>query len=198
MRPSSPGGRASGASLVAPLRALLPGADNLRLQRLATGAWWALALGGGALVLGASALALKPPPAPSAPPPPPPVARALSGEEVRAAQLALRSLRDALSRAHEEMQTRGAVNRSWPDLYEVQENRYDADGDGPSEIYLELVPGGLPDNVLTDSRGGVLPYCNEEPTQETISGVDTDWHYCERTGRVFASAGFTEQATLNW
>ena len=69
---------------------------------------------------------------------------------------------------------------------------------GAQPAEQELVPGGLPDNVLTDSRGGVLPYCNEEPTQETISGVDTDWHYCEETGRVFASAGFSGEATLNW
>jgi hypothetical protein len=28
--------------------------------------------------------------------------------------------------------------------------------------------------------------------------VDTDWHYCETSGRVFASAGYTDLPTLEW
>ena len=31
-----------------------------------------------------------------------------------------------------------------------------------------------------------------------LSGVDADWHYCELSGRVFASAGWSGEATLNW
>ena len=83
-------------------------------------------------------------------------------------------------------------------MVEFQQNHFDLDGDGPGEVMARLFEGNEPKNFLTDSEGGVLPYCNEEPNQETISGVDTDWHYCEQTGRVFAGAGFSGQATLNW
>ena len=74
----------------------------------------------------------------------------------------------------------------------------DLDGDGPQEVQEVLFPAGFPENFLTDGEGSVLPYCNEVPEQSTLAGVETDWHYCELTGRVFASAGFSEEATLNW
>jgi len=37
----------------------------------------------------------------------------------------------------------------------------------PDEVRAELVRGGLPKNYLTDAEGGVLPYCNDIPSQET-------------------------------
>jgi hypothetical protein len=93
---------------------------------------------------------------------------------------------------------KGATNAQWPSLNELQENRYDLDGDGPSEVMQALLPQGLPDNLLTESRGGVLPYCEEPPSQAALQEVDADWHYCDINGRLFATAGFTKEATLNW
>jgi hypothetical protein len=107
-------------------------------------------------------------------------------------------VRARLKQAHEVMEAGGAVNRSWPTISEFSENRFDLDGDGPGETYDRLFPDGVPENYLTESQGTVLPYCNDVPDQGTLSGVDADWHYCELTGRVFASAGHTGEATLEW
>lgn len=109
----------------------------------------------------------------------------------------LEALRAGIHTAHETMAAAGA-RRTWPTLGEVQENAYDRDGDGPGDATLPLVPGGLPQNHVTASQGGVLPYCNDVPDQNTLTGVDTDWHYCPETGRVYASAGFTSEPTLTW
>ncbi len=161
-----------------------------------------LSLGAVLVGLGGAAaglwIALKPPPTASASAPPPSGDRIPTEEERNRTRIALGDLRTALKAAHETMADNGATHRSWPTIVEFQHNHYDLDGDGDGEVMARLFVGGLPGNFLTDSEGGVLPYCNEEPTQDTISGVDTDWHYCEQTGRVFASAGFSGQATLNW
>ena len=54
---------------------------------------------------------------------------------------------------------------------EIDED-FDLDGDGSGEVMDVLVPGGVPPNYLTDSDGGVLPYCNEVPDQPTTSGFN--------------------------
>ncbi len=179
-------------------RRLAPGRPPLTQQGLARGltlgGWVALvALGAGSL-----AVSLRPPPVAAEAAPPPARERIPTEEEKNRTRIALRDARSALSAAHEAMVANGATNRSWPTIVEFQENHYDLDGDGPGEVMERLFKGGQPGNFLTDSEGGVLPYCNETPDQATLSGVDTDWHYCEQTGRVFAGAGFSGQATLNW
>ena len=129
---------------------------------------------------------------------PPPLAREATTWEIQTTKEQLSTLRAALQRSHDTMVANGASEGSWPSITDFQQNSFDLDGSGPGETREELVRGGLPDNLLTDSVGGVLPYCNDVPTQETITGVDTDWHYCELSGRVFASAGYTELPTLEW
>ncbi len=145
----------------------------------------------------AGLLALIPPPVP-APPTPTPSDRAATASERERTRESLAAVRAGLERAHERLLSSGAEGRTWPSIQEFSENRFDVDGDGPGETYDSLFPEGMPENYLTDVRGSVLPYCNEVPTQETLSGVDADWHYCELTGRVFASAGRSGEATLNW
>ncbi len=180
------------------LRRVLPSADGLKLERVALG----LQLGAVALGLALCAAALfavlKPRPVEPVPEPPPPLAREATSWEIQKTQEHLSKLREALQAAHEIMVSNGAEASPWPSITDFQQNTYDIDGEGPGEIRENLVRGGLPDNLLTDSVGGVLPYCNDVPTQPTISGVDTDWHYCETSGRVFASAGYTDLPTLEW
>ena len=187
-----------GAALTASLRRLLPTADPLRLNRLAAVArWGSLALG--LLVgIGGLGLALTPPAPVAAPALPTPRDRPATTEERDRTRQSLQQIRENLARANETMVREGARNRAWPTIVEFQENRYDIDGDGPGEEHDALFPGGLPANFLTEVESSVLPYCNDVPDQNTLSGVNTDWHYCESTGRVFASAGFSSEATLNW
>lgn len=187
-----------GVWLLPTLRRVMPGAAPLTHHRIAGAASLALYAGGLGLGLGAAVLAMRPPEAPPTLALPPPLERSITAEDRQQTQRALASLREAIANAHAEMQRRGAVQHVWPTLTELQENRYDADGEGPAELWETLAHGGLPDNVLTESRGGVLPYCEDDPRQEALSGVDTDWYYCELTGRIFASGGFTSEATLNW
>lgn len=192
------GARFRGASLVAIVRRLMPSAGPLKQHRVAFRVQvsaWVLAVG---LALGASAMAMKPPPAPEVDPVPAALERAATAEERAQTKAELGVLRQAIQKAHDQMVANGAEHTVWPTLRDVQENRYDADGEREGEVMLSLVHGGLPKNLLTASQGGVLPYCNEKPTQETLQGVDTDWHYCELSGRVFASGGFTREPTLNW
>ena len=192
------GARLRGAALTATLHRLLPSTDPLRLDRVAALTRWAgLAL---ALLVsvGAIGLALTPPTPVAAPNLPPARERPTTAEERDRTRQALQHIRESLERANAAMVKNGARSREWPTIMEFQENRYDLDGDGPGEVHDTLFPGGLPDNYLTDVEGSVLPYCNDVPDQNTLSGVDTDWHYCEYTGRVFASAGFSDEATLNW
>ena len=188
--------RAAGWYLV--LRRLLPGADALRIERVALG----LQVGAvvvGLLLCGAALVeVLRPRGVDPVPEPPPPLAREASSWELQKTQEHLAALRAGLQAAHDTMVAAGAVASPWPSINDFQQNTYDIDGEGPGEIREPLVRGGLPDNLLTDSVGGVLPYCNDVPTQETIQGVDTDWHFCETSGRVFASAGYTELPTLEW
>ena len=187
-----------GAALTGWLRRLVPGLDPLALDRAGALVIWGAAGLAAALSAAAVWVVVNPPPAPEVAELPPPLARTATAEERQRSQENLRVLREALQAAHERMLEGGAVNRTWPTITELQDNSFDVDGDAAGELHDLLVPAGVPDNFLTDSQGGVLPYCNEEPTQETISGVDTDWHYCELTGRVFAAAGYSEEATLNW
>ena len=180
------------------LRLLRPGADALWVERLALAAWIGSGVLGLALSLAALWAVLRPPPSPAVPEVPAPLVRDATEWEVRKTKENLALLRTTLLQASQTMITKGAINQTWPSMNDFQQNRYDEDGDGSSEVRVELVAGGLPDNLLTDAVGGVLPYCNDEPTQETISGNDTDWHYCDRTGRIFSSAGYTGLATLEW
>ena len=192
------GAQLGGDRATAVARRLSPGADPLALNRLGraltTGAW----LVSFALVAGGLWTSLRAPPTSQTAAPPPTRDRIPTEEERNRTRIALADVRTAVRAAHETMVANGATHRSWPTIVEFQEDHYDLDGDGPGEAMTRLFPGGPPGNFLTDSEGGVLPYCNEDPSQETISGVDTDWHYCETTGRVFAGAGFSGQATLNW
>lgn len=187
-----------GAALTGWLRRLAPGLDPLALDRAGALVTWGSAALAAALSAAAVWVVVNPPPAPEVAELPPPLARTATAEERQRTQDNLRQLREALQAAHDRMLEGGAVNRTWPTITELQDNSFDVDGDAAGELHDLIVPSGFPDNFLTDSQGGVLPYCNEDPTQETISGVDTDWHYCELTGRVFAAAGYSEEATLNW
>ncbi len=192
------GARFRSAGWYAVLRRLAPGADALRLERIALG------LQLGALLLCALLCAfalfqvLRPRGVEPVPEPPPALAREATAWEIQTTKEQLGTLREALQRSHDTMVANGASEGSWPSITDFQQNGFDIDGNGPGETREELVRAGLPDNLLTDSVGGVLPYCNDVPTQETITGVDTDWHYCELSGRVFASAGYTELPTLEW
>lgn len=183
------------------LRALarvLPGASPARLHTLVDvvrGGLVAVAL----LLSAAMVRAAWTPPAPPASAgPPAALVREPTPTELERTRANLKLLRESIAKAQAERVARGATERLWPTISEVQENAYDRDGDGPDGLLEVLVPGGFPDNYLTTSIGGVLPYCNEVPDQVTLAGVDTDWHYCEETGRVFASAGFTDLPTLAW
>ena len=172
--------------------------DPLQREKLAFGLQigsWVAAF----LVCGGAALsALSPPTAVETSPIPAALERVATQDDREKTQEELRRLRDGIQRAHEDMLRNGAQRVTWPSIIDLQENRYDLDGEGPRSDYGTLVSGGLPRNLLTASNGGVLPYCNEVPDQNTLTGVDTDWHYCEDSGRVFASAGFTDEPTLNW
>jgi uncharacterized protein YjbI with pentapeptide repeats len=192
------GARFRGAALTTALARLLPGADPLGLDRAAGAVRWGAIGGGLALALGAALLVMTPPRAPGAPAIPGALKRSATEAERERTQQALAVVRARLKQAHEVMEAGGAVNRSWPTISEFSENRFDLDGDGPGETYDRLFPDGVPENYLTESQGTVLPYCNDVPDQGTLSGVDADWHYCELTGRVFASAGHTGEATLEW
>ncbi len=115
-----------------------------------------------------------------------------------ASQSALVQLRERLAHAHHTMVETGAINRTWPTIRDLQQNRYDMDGDGPGESWDLIATTGLPQNLLTKAQGGVVFFCNEDPVQEDLSGVDTDWYYCELNGRLLAAAGGSGEATLNW
>jgi uncharacterized protein YjbI with pentapeptide repeats len=115
-----------------------------------------------------------------------------------ASQSALVQLRERLAHAHHTMVETGATNRTWPTIRDLQQNRYDMDGDGPGESWDLIATTGLPQNLLTRAQGGVVHFCKEDPVQEDLSGVDTDWYYCELNGRLLAAAGGSGEATLNW
>ncbi|MCP4806460.1 MAG: pentapeptide repeat-containing protein [Proteobacteria bacterium] len=192
------GARLRGAAVVALVRRFRPAGEPVQLHRLASVVQYGGAALAGVICLGAAALAVRPPPAPETSVIPPALERSVGADERAATQQSLRRLREALAQANATMMANGASQMMWPTEIDIQENRYDTDGEGPGEHFSVLVDGGLPKNHLTASQGGVLPYCNDVPTQETLQGVDTDWHYCDTSGRVFASAGFTEEPTLNW
>ena len=188
--------RAAGWYLV--LRRLLPGADALRIERVALGLQVGVVFAGLLLCAAAMVEVLRPRGVEPVPEPPPPLPREASAWEIQKTQEHLAALREGIQASHTMMVANGAVASPWPSITDFQQNTFDIDGDGPGEIREPMVQGGLPDNLLTDSVGGVLPYCNDVPTQETIQGVDTDWHYCETSGRVYASAGYTDLPTLEW
>ncbi len=108
----------------------------------------------------------------------------------------LQDFRAGIAAAHLSLKGRGG--RSYPTLEEVQGNHYDQDGDGPGQALMVLFPKGLPRNLLSPGEGSVLPYCNANPDQLTLSKEDVDWHYCPETGRVLSSAGHTDEPTLDW
>lgn len=192
------GARVSGAfaaRLAATLRPQASPGAHRRLAAALSGLGWLSVVG---LGLGAAVAVLTPPPPVEAPALPPPLERVVTPEDRLKTQAGLKELREALGRARAERAAKGATNAQWPSLHELQENRYDLDGDGPSEVMQTLLPQGLPDNLLTESRGGVLPYCEEPPSQAALQDVDADWHYCDLNGRLFATSGFTAEATLNW
>lgn len=115
--------------------------------------------------------------------------------EIERTRASLKRLQEAIQAAHEASGRYGVA--AWPSIDDLADNVYDRDGDGPGTERVTLVEGGLPPNLLTTGEA-VLPYCNEVPTQETLSGDDSDWHYCDETGRIFACGGFTDVPTLDW
>lgn len=180
------------------VRFFAPRSEALRVERIAVAFSWFFAIVSVGLCLAALWAVLHPPPPRDIPEPPPARQRAASPVEIDQTQQNLARLREALRRAHESMIESGGPADSWPLIADLQQNRYDVDGRAPGEVRAELVRGGLPENLLTDAVGGVLPYCNDLPAQETLAGVEADWHYCDMTGRVFASAGATGLPTLEW
>lgn len=125
----------------------------------------------------------------------PPTAREPTAEEVQKTQENLATLRAAIQAAFETSGRYGVAR--YPTAEELSNNEFDRDGGGPETDKLPLIPGGLPGNFLTPGEG-ISPYCNAVPTQGTLTGDDTDWHYCEETGRVFPCGGFTTAPTLSW
>lgn len=105
------------------------------------------------------------------------------------------ALRAAIARHYERTKTAGFPR--YPLHDELAQNEVDLDGTGPSQEKGVFMPGGIPPNLLTEGEG-VTPYCNPVPTQGTLTGDDTDWHYCEETGRVYACGGHTTAPTLSW
>ncbi|MFH1466664.1 MAG: pentapeptide repeat-containing protein [Pseudomonadota bacterium] len=192
------GARFQAAGWYLVLQRLLPSADPLRLDGAARWIQRGLLLAG--LMVSAAGIwaVLMPRPIEPVPEPPPALAREATSWEIQKTRENLASLREALARAHAAMVSHGSSEATWPSMLDFQQNSFDLDGDGPEEARAELVPGGMPDNLLSDSVGSVLPYCNEQPTQETISGIDNDWHYCDQTGRLFACGGYTSLPTLEW
>ena len=118
-----------------------------------------------------------------------------SAAEIAQTKEGLAQLRLAITTAYEVMGRYGTAR--YPRLEEVLANEYDRDGIGPGTEKVPLVEDGLPANLLTSGEG-ILPYCNSEARQETLSGDDSDWHYCEDTGRIYACGGFTPLPTLTW
>jgi uncharacterized protein YjbI with pentapeptide repeats len=192
------GARFQGAGWYLLLRRVLPKADALRIERAALGLQAAAVILGLLLCVGALVEVLRPRAVEPVPEPPPPLEREASSWEIQKTRESLAVLRQALQAAHDRMVANGATGSTWPSMDDFQQNTYDIDGDGPGEVREPLVEGGMPDNLLTDSVGSVLPYCNDVPTQETIAGIDNDWHYCELSGRIFACGGYTSLATLDW
>ncbi len=178
------------------------GLNNAQLEKFVQGGGqttWLLPRG--TWVLGVAALSVYALTFGSAPPQPIPESLYPStpNEQVlQATQGALGRFRERLAHAHETMKASGATNRTWPTIRDVQQNRYDMDGDGVGESWDLLAADGIPPNHLTQSDGGVLPFCKEDPSQQDISNVETDWYYCELNGRLFAAAGVSNVATLNW
>lgn len=180
------------------LRRLLPAVDPLGLERVSVAVGGGLTGVGVLLCLATLWAVVHPPPAPPVPPSPEARVREATPIEIQRTQHNLARIREALARAHEDIVSRGGRASDWPSMEDFQQARYDLDGSGPGEERAALVQGGLPDNLLTDAVGSVLPYCNEVATQETLSGVEADWHYCEETGRIFASAGYSGLPTVQW
>lgn len=124
-----------------------------------------------------------------------PVYREATSEEQAKTQENLQKLRVAVQAAHAASGKYGVAR--YPTMEELANNEFDRDGNGPDSVKLPLVNGGLPGNFLTGGEG-VSPYCNEVPKQETLTGDDVDWHYCEETGRIYACGGLTTAPTLSW
>lgn len=118
-----------------------------------------------------------------------------TAEEVQKTRENLEKLRAALKAAYDATARYGVAR--YPTQEELANNEFDRDGNGPGTDKLPLMAGGIPGNFLTGGEG-VSPYCNPSPTQGTLTGDDTDWHYCEETGRVYACGGFTTAPTLSW
>ncbi len=118
-----------------------------------------------------------------------------TAEEIRKTKENLAILREAIERAYQASGIDGMPK--YPTIEDLSNNEFDLDGFGPGTEKAELVPGGLPLNFLSPGEG-VVPYCNDPPTQNTLTGDDSDWHYCEETGRVYACGGYTDEPTLDW
>ncbi|MFM7201121.1 MAG: pentapeptide repeat-containing protein [Myxococcota bacterium] len=124
-----------------------------------------------------------------------PVYREATAEEQAKTQENLLKLRAALQAAFDASGKYGVAR--YPTQEELANNEFDRDGNGPDAVKLPLLNGGLPGNFLTGGEG-VSPYCNAVPKQETLTGDDVDWHYCEETGRIYACGGLTTAPTLSW
>lgn len=118
-----------------------------------------------------------------------------TAEEVAKTRENLEKLRAALKAAYDTSARYGVAR--YPTMEELSNNEFDRDGNGPGTDKLPLMAGGVPGNFLTGGEG-VSPYCNNTPSQGTLTGDDIDWHYCEETGRVYACGGYTTAPTLGW
>ncbi len=140
---------------------------------------------------------------PATPPPPPaqkgPPPDFIVGEtEIAATRRSYHQIVQAIHEAHTTMVTQGGAPAArWPTDGEMSANAFDLDGNGPGTATAPLLQGGLPPNLLSPSSG-VSSYCNKVASQDTLTGDDTDWHYCGETGRVFACGAYTTVATLKW
>lgn len=190
------------AILMGALRRAFPGWSAERADRVARGASLGMQLLGVLALLGLTFAVFRD----RVVAPPDPRVEAEEGEvfttvrepteaEITRTRESFTRLKAALQVAYEVSGRYGVA--TWPSLEDLSENLYDRDGSGPGTERVTLVEGGLPPNLLTAGEG-VLPYCNEVAAQETISGDDSDWHYCDQTGRLFACGGFTEVPTLGW
>lgn len=124
-----------------------------------------------------------------------PEKRTATAEEIAQTRTNLERLRAAIKKAYETTGRYGVAR--YPKEAELAGNQFDEDGDGPGTEMVPLVEGGLPLNFLTEGEG-IAPYCNDVATQETLSGDNTDWHYCDANGQIYACGGFTDLPTVTW
>lgn len=108
----------------------------------------------------------------------------------------LRLIRTSVQEAHNTMVSNGGDPDSWPKITDLSNGHFDLDGSGEGESREVLIPNGIPSNPITSSSD-VIANCDTQPTQDTLN-IHKGWLYCEQTGELFACAGSSGEATIDW